>query len=157
MAKTKLQTDLEQFENTLLSLGQTDKYSPLFAMGLMASADLAVKAAQAAKKKIQSLLKQHHHATTKHLFAIDGKDTGTVNQHFGPLHLLKIVIRKKVDWEQEHLKFLLNDPEVAPYIEAKYSVKEAEYDKAPIAIRDKLDGGRTVVPSDPVFSIEERK
>jgi hypothetical protein len=156
MAKTKLQADLKQFENTLKTLGSDQEYSPSFAKGLMELADASVRAAQAAKKKIQSLLMQHHHATTKHLFALDGKDTGTVNQHFGPNHQLKIVKRKKVEWDQNHLEFLMENPDVSPYIETKFNVKEAEYDKAPISIRDRLDGGRTVVPSDPVFSIEER-
>jgi len=157
MAKTKLQTSMEELEEILKTLGPDEDYNPAFGKEVMELAEATIKLGQSAKKRVQSLLAKHHHATTKHLFALEGKDTGTVSQHFGPLHTLKINIKKKVEWDQGHLENLQKiDPEAAPYINAKFSIKETEYDKAAPMVKDKLDGGRTVTASEPTFSIEER-
>ena len=63
---------------------------------------------------------------------------------------------KKVTWDQEHLNFLFGDLEVSEYITTKYSVTEKNYNNASLIVKDKLDGGRTVIANDPSFTIEER-
>lgn len=153
---TKLFADLESLESIVTNLKPDESYDPKFATSVIELADSSIKFAQEAKKKIQSLLMQHHHADTKHLFALKGVDTGTCRKNISVTHELKIERKKKVSWDQEHLAFLFADTDVKPYLDMKFNVREAEYDKAPMAVRDKLDGGRTVTPSDPVFTIEEK-
>jgi|2_EtaG_2_1085320.scaffolds.fasta_scaffold21144_3 hypothetical protein len=156
MAKVKLVSQVEAMEAAFRTLKPGEEYEPGPVLELMELADATIKMGQAAKKKIQTLLQQQHAGLTKHLFSLKGTDTGTVHQHIGVKHEVSIVKRKKVDWDQEHLSFLASDDAVSPYIETKFNVREAEYEKASPMVRDKLDGGRTVTPSDPVFTIKER-
>jgi|TARA_R110000737_G_scaffold130100_1_gene162242 hypothetical protein len=158
MAKTKLEMTLETLDTIFRSLKPEEHYKPEQIKDAMDLADATIKAGQAAKKRIQTHLTNHHAQLTKHLFSINGTDTGTVNQHIGPMHSLKVVKTKKVEWKQSHLQDLYekSKDDFEPYIHLTYGVKEAEYDKAPPIIKDQLDGGRTVKPSDPAFTIKER-
>lgn len=157
MAKTKLQTILEDLDNVFSTLKPEEHYDPKQILEALDYAEVTVKNGQAAKKQIQFHLMSHHNQLTKHLFAIKGADTGTVKQILGPNHELVINKKKKVEWDQSHLDYLIaSDEGAASVISSTYSVKETDYAKVSPSLRDKLDGGRTVKDADPTFAIKER-
>ena len=157
MAKSKLQTVLENLEKIFTSLKSEEHYNPEEIKEAMDLAEVTVKNGQAAKKQIQFYLSNHHHKLTKHLFSIKGTDTGTVTQFLGPKHELSINKKKKVEWDQDFLKYLNeSDENAASIIRTAYSVRETDYGKLDPRLRDKLDGGRTVKDADPTFTIKER-
>ena len=152
----KLELVVGNLEKVFRTLGFEEQYETKDVVESINLANEMIDSGQSAKKKIQSLLQHPHAGLTKKLFAIKGTDTGTVSQHIPPKHVLKIKKDKKVTWDQEHLNFLFGDLEVSEYITTKYSVTEKNYNNASLIVKDKLDGGRTVIANDPSFTIEER-
>lgn len=75
---------------------------------------------------------------------------------------IKVIVSKKVKWDQEKLKNLWSDIESSgekpdEYIKIKYDVSENAYKSWPSSISSAFDPARTVEVSKPTLKIEEKK
>ena len=108
-------------------------------------------------KEINSQLEQSYLADAKANLAESGRDFGTAYVQDGNTRL-KVVVNKKVTWDQDRLRDVLNS--MAPddarhYGKVTFAVEESKYKAAPPAIKAKLEECRTTETGTITFNIVE--
>jgi hypothetical protein len=108
-------------------------------------------------KDINDQLENAYLDAAKANLAGQGKDFGTTYVMAGNSRL-KVVVNKKVTWDQEKLRDVLNSmaPEDARhYGKLTFAVEEAKYKAAPPAVRAQLEGCRTTETGTITFNLVE--
>lgn len=152
--KTRLQTSVETLEKAF----QAGTFDPAYVQHVSQLADDAEKTAKQAKNTIQNFMSDHFSDAVIRMFNVKGSDTGTVSMFVGESHILKVMRTKKVKWDQDHLaQVIATKKDAAKFIKSSFKVKEDDYKNMSDIDRDVIDAGRTIVPGNPSFAIEERK
>jgi hypothetical protein len=97
-------------------------------------------------KDVEEQLSDTFLPLAKDVLRANGKDFGTAQIAEGN-HRLKVTVGKKVTWDQAKLRDTLNNmsPENAQhYGKLTFSVEERNFTAAPPAIKEELEGCRTV-------------
>ena len=97
-------------------------------------------------KDVEEQLSDTFLPLAKDVLRANGKDFGTAQIAEGN-HRLKVTVGKKVTWDQDKLRDTLNNmsPENAQhYGKLTFSVEERNFTAAPPAIKEELEGCRTV-------------
>lgn len=108
-------------------------------------------------KQISDQLEAAYVPIARDQLALDGKDFGTAHVQYGN-HKLKVVLAKKVTWDQEKLREALErmSPENARhYGKLTFGVEERKYTTAPPSIKAALEDCRTTEVGTVVIEIEE--
>jgi hypothetical protein len=97
-------------------------------------------------KDVEEQLSDTFLPLAKDVLRANGKDFGTAQIAEGN-HRLKVTVGKKVTWDQDKLRDTLNNmsPENAQhYGKLTFAVEERNFTAAPPAIKEELEGCRTV-------------
>ena len=97
-------------------------------------------------KDVEEQLSDTFLPVAKDVLRANGKDFGTAQIAEGN-HRLKVTVGKKVTWDQDKLRNTLNNmsPENAQhYGKLTFAVEERNFTAAPPAIKEELEGCRTV-------------
>ena len=113
--------------------------------------------ARAEKFMEAEIMKLAHNQLAEQFNASD-YGTGTASIKVGD-YKVKVVISKKVSYEQDGLKAIFeqlaaNQEEPTEYIKVKYDVSEAAYKVWPSSLQKMFEPCRTVEPSKPTIKIE---
>ena len=108
-------------------------------------------------KEINSQLEEAYLARAKESLAESGRDFGTTYVQDGNTRL-KVVVNKKVTWDQDRLRDTLNSmspDDARHYGKVTFAVEESKYKAAPPAIKAQLEECRTTETGTITFNIVE--
>jgi hypothetical protein len=124
---------------------------------LQEDADDALRAARAARDRLEGAIAQRYAERAQVRRQEAGKDTGTVRFDDGPVSVVAD-LPKKVDWDQARLAALVeriraegDDP--AEYVDIAFKVSERKFAAWPSAIRSAFEGARLVRTGKPSFRL----
>lgn len=130
-------------------------------IALLEKTDAHLEELKAFRKKVEDdILAMNADAICEQLSGKDyGAGTATINT---PNYKLKVVIGKKVTWEQGGLASIESDlvakgQNPREYIKVKYDVSESAYKGWPESLKSMFKDARTVEPSKPKLEIEKVK
>jgi len=125
------------------------------------SLDVQIKHLQSTKKQIEAELLLSVDNQVKDQLGDKEYGCGTANIQ-DDVYNVKVVVRKKVKWDQEqleliNLRILASGADPQEYIAQKFSVSETSYKGWTQAVKEIFEPARTVEQTNPTITIEEKK